>query len=86
MPFKTRITELLEIEHPIVQGGMMNIGKAEMASAVSNADSLTRTKSSSSRARTLEVNLPGSHTAMPSASVSPPQGRLVPFSLLNIEG
>jgi len=40
MAFKTRITELLEIEHPIVQGGMMNVGYAEMASAVSNAGGL----------------------------------------------
>ncbi|WP_421837655.1 NAD(P)H-dependent flavin oxidoreductase [Novosphingobium sp.] len=40
MAFKTRITELLEIEHPIVQGGMMNVGFAEMASAVSNAGGL----------------------------------------------
>ena len=34
---KTRITELLEIEHPIVQGGLQNVGVAELASAVSNA-------------------------------------------------
>ena len=34
---KTRITELLGIEHPIVQGGMQNVGVAELASAVSNA-------------------------------------------------
>ena len=40
MPFKTRITELLEIEHPIVQGGMQWVGTAEMASAVSNAGGL----------------------------------------------
>lgn len=40
MAFRTRITELLEIEHPIVQGGMMNVGFAEMASAVSNAGGL----------------------------------------------
>lgn len=40
MAFKTRITELLEIEHPIVQGGMMNVGYAELASAVSNAGGL----------------------------------------------
>lgn len=40
MALKTRITELLEIEHPIVQGGMMNVGYAEMASAVSNAGGL----------------------------------------------
>ena len=40
MPFKTRITELLGIEHPIVQGGMQWVGTAEMASAVSNAGGL----------------------------------------------
>lgn len=40
MPFKTRITELLEIEHPIVQGGMQAVGIAELASAVSNAGGL----------------------------------------------
>ena len=40
MPFKTRITQLLEIEHPIVQGGMQSVGVAELASAVSNAGGL----------------------------------------------
>lgn len=40
MGFKTRITELLGIEHPIVQGGMQWVGTAEMASAVSNAGGL----------------------------------------------
>ena len=40
MPFKTRITEMLEIEHPIVQGGMQQVGRAELASAVSNAGGL----------------------------------------------
>jgi len=40
MAIKTRITELLEIEHPVVQGGMMNVGYAELASAVSNAGGL----------------------------------------------
>ncbi|APD07499.1 nitronate monooxygenase [Flavobacteriaceae bacterium UJ101] len=37
---KTRITELLNIKHPIIQGGMMWVGTAEMASAVSNAGGL----------------------------------------------
>jgi len=37
---KTRITELLGIEHPIVQGGMQQVGRAELASAVSNAGGL----------------------------------------------
>ena len=40
MAFKTRITELLDIEHPIVQGGMQSVGVAELASAVSNAGGL----------------------------------------------
>jgi nitronate monooxygenase len=37
---RTRITEMLGIEHPIVQGGMQWVGTAEMASAVSNAGGL----------------------------------------------
>ena len=35
--FKTRITELLGIKYPIVQGGMRFIGRAELAAAVANA-------------------------------------------------
>ena len=34
---KTRITELFGIERPIVQGGLMWIARAELASAVANA-------------------------------------------------
>jgi NAD(P)H-dependent flavin oxidoreductase YrpB (nitropropane dioxygenase family) len=37
---KTRITELFEIEHPIIQGGMHYVGFAELAAAVSNAGGL----------------------------------------------
>ena len=37
---KTRITELLGIEHPIIQGGMHYVGFAEMAAAVSAAGGL----------------------------------------------
>jgi nitronate monooxygenase len=40
MAIATRITELLGIEHPIVQGGMMWVGRAELAAAVSNAGGL----------------------------------------------
>lgn len=40
MAFKTRVTEMLGIKHPIVQGGMMWVGRAEMAAAVSNAGGL----------------------------------------------
>jgi len=37
---RTRITELLKIQHPIIQGGMHFVGLAELASAVSNAGGL----------------------------------------------
>ena len=37
---KTRITELLGIEHPIVCGGMMHVGRVELAAAISNAGAL----------------------------------------------
>lgn len=40
MAFHTRVTDLLGIEHPIIQGGMMWVGRAELASAVSNAGGL----------------------------------------------
>ena len=40
MALVTRITQLLGIEHPIVQGGMMWVGRAELAAAVSNAGGL----------------------------------------------
>lgn len=37
---KTPITELLGIRYPIIQGGMQWVGRAELASAVSNAGGL----------------------------------------------
>jgi NADH:quinone reductase (non-electrogenic) len=36
----TRFTELFGIRHPIVQGGMQHVGKAELVSAVANAGAL----------------------------------------------
>lgn len=38
--FKTRLTELLGIEYPIIQGGMMWLSTAELVAAVSNAGGL----------------------------------------------
>ncbi len=38
--FKTRITELLGIKYPIIQGGMVWLSTAELAAAVSNAGGL----------------------------------------------
>jgi nitronate monooxygenase len=38
--FKTRITEMLGIKHPIIQGGMMSIASPEFISAVSNSGAL----------------------------------------------
>ncbi|CAA0090084.1 Nitronate monooxygenase [Zhongshania aliphaticivorans] len=37
---KTRITEMLGINYPIIKGGMQWVGRAELASAVSNAGGL----------------------------------------------
>ncbi|MGB7183009.1 MAG: nitronate monooxygenase family protein [Burkholderiaceae bacterium] len=37
---KTKITEMLNIQHPIIQGGMHYVGFAELAAAVSNAGGL----------------------------------------------
>ncbi|UCE52338.1 MAG: nitronate monooxygenase [Desulfobacterales bacterium] len=35
--FKTKITEMLDIEHPIISGGMQWLSRAELVSAVANA-------------------------------------------------
>ena len=40
MKLRTRFTELVGIDYPIVQGGMMWVGRAELAAAVSNAGGL----------------------------------------------
>ncbi|EJU09395.1 2-nitropropane dioxygenase [Sphingomonas sp. LH128] len=40
MGLRTRFTDLVGIEHPVVQGGMMWVGRAELAAAVSNAGGL----------------------------------------------
>jgi nitronate monooxygenase len=37
---KTRFTEVFGVRHPIVQGGMQHVGKAELVSAVANAGAL----------------------------------------------
>jgi nitronate monooxygenase len=37
---KTRFTELFEIEHPLMQGGMQWVGRAELVAAVANAGAL----------------------------------------------
>ncbi len=37
---RTRFTDMFDIEHPIVQGGMMWVGRAELAAAVSEAGGL----------------------------------------------
>lgn len=40
MTFPTRFTRLVGVDYPIMQGGMMWVGRAELASAVSNAGGL----------------------------------------------
>jgi len=41
--FKTRMTELLGIKYPIMQGGMQNVARPELAAAVSRAGGLGTT-------------------------------------------
>lgn len=38
--FKTRLTEMLGVEHPIVMGGMTGVGYADLVAAVANAGAL----------------------------------------------
>jgi len=40
MTITTRFTQLIGVEHPVVQGGMQWVGRAELAAAVSNAGAL----------------------------------------------
>lgn len=40
MPIETRVTRMLEIEHPVIMGGMTGTGTPELAAAVSNAGGL----------------------------------------------
>ncbi|PKP82773.1 MAG: nitronate monooxygenase [Alphaproteobacteria bacterium HGW-Alphaproteobacteria-18] len=68
MSIRTRITEMLEIEHPIVQGGMQSVGVAELAAAVSNAGGLgilTALTQPSPEALRLEIDRCRSMTAKP---------------------
>jgi NADH:quinone reductase (non-electrogenic) len=37
---KTRFTEMFGVDHPVVQGGMQWVGRAELVSAVANAGAL----------------------------------------------
>ena len=55
---KTRITELLGIEYPIIQGGMANIATGEFAAAVSNAGGLGIIGAASAPPETMPVRLP----------------------------
>ena len=40
MALKTKFTEAFGVEHPIVQGGMQWVGRAELVAAVANAGAL----------------------------------------------
>jgi NAD(P)H-dependent flavin oxidoreductase YrpB (nitropropane dioxygenase family) len=41
MALRTSFTDLFEVEHPIVQGGMQWVGRAELVAAVANAGALS---------------------------------------------
>lgn len=38
--FKTRITEMVQVQHPVLMGGMQWLARAELVSAVANAGGL----------------------------------------------
>ena len=38
--FRTRVTDILGIDHPVLMGGMTGVGTPELAAAVSNAGGL----------------------------------------------
>ncbi|REE91697.1 enoyl-[acyl-carrier protein] reductase II [Paenibacillus taihuensis] len=40
MKWSTRLTELLGIQYPIIQGGLAYLGYADLAAAISNAGGL----------------------------------------------
>jgi nitronate monooxygenase len=40
LPLRTRFTETFGVEHPVVQGGMQWVGRAELVAAVANAGGL----------------------------------------------
>src|SRR5215210_860291 len=54
---RTRITEMLGIEHPIVQAPMGFIARAQLASAVSNAGGLGIIETSSGRLEEVQVEI-----------------------------
>src|SRR3954469_26034153 len=65
---KTAITELFDIDHPIIQGGMHYVGFAELAAAVSNAGGLgiiTGLTQRTPDALSLEIPRGGEMTAKP---------------------
>ena len=71
---KTRFTELVGVEHPIVQGGMQRVGRAELVAAVANAGALGFITALTSRRRKTSPRKSRAAAASPtsrSASTSP---------------
>jgi enoyl-[acyl-carrier protein] reductase II len=56
-PLQNRITELLGVEHPIVQAPMGYIARAQLASAVSNAGALGIIETSSGRLEEVKLEI-----------------------------
>lgn len=42
MNWNTRVTELLQVQYPIIQGGLAYLAYADLAAAVSNAGGLDK--------------------------------------------
>ena len=54
---KTALTEILEIEYPIIQGGMAWVAEANLAAAVSNAGGLGIIGAGGADAKWLKIRL-----------------------------
>ena len=56
-PIRTRVTELLGVDYPIIQAPMGYIARAQLASAVSNAGALGIIETSSGDARRVRIEI-----------------------------
>ena len=91
MAFKTRITEMLGIEHPIVQGGMQSVGYAELASGVDGHEAIfTRIRDGWNRAHDGLLSITGQSRLLErnpalEASIRLRLPYIEPLNLLQIE-
>ncbi len=82
---RTRVTELLGIRHPIVQGGLARVAFAELAAAVSNAGGLGQINTAGMDAATLRAEIARARALTPHPfGVNFPLGRSDITALLEV--